>query len=214
MSRSSLGAGAVLFIALLFVSPGRAQMGGLIDKAWGVREVDCVGAATPQRKIISCTAMLKRARSEDQPAILSVRADAYEDLGQYENAIQDLDAIIAMHPSDANALNSRCWARAVQGKQLDIALADCNLSLKLRTDDAPTLDSRGFVNFRMGNYSAAITDCDSALKINQKLASSLYVRGLAKLKNGDTAAGNTDIAAANALDPKIADSYAVYGVKP
>ncbi len=84
----------------------------------------------------------------------------------------------------------------------------------MRPNDASTLDSRGFVHFRMGDNSAAIKDLNLALAAEPKLAPSLYIRGLAKRKSGDTAGGDADIAAAKAIDPKITETYAGYGVRP
>ena len=142
------------------------------------------------------------------------RADAYEKRGDYSHAMADYDQLIEMHPHDSRAFNDRCWNRAVQGQQLELALSDCNQAVTLSPNDADILDSRCFVNFRMSQYSSAIGDCDAVLKIYPKRAPSLYVRGLAKLKTGDTAGGNADIAAAEALDSTVAQTYAGYGVKP
>jgi tetratricopeptide (TPR) repeat protein len=118
---------------------------------------------------------------------------------------------IYIRPDDAEAFNGRCMARALANMELEVALSDCNESLKIRPNDANTLDSRGFVYFRMGQYGNAIVDYEAALKKNPRLAASLYVRGVLKHRTGDTAGGDADIAAANALDPKISDFYRRYG---
>ncbi len=125
-----------------------------------------------------------------------------------------LDLMIQKNPGNAEVLNSACWIRAEKGAQLDVAVADCNESLRLKPGAANTLDSRALANFRKGNFSQAIADANSALAIDPKMPSSLYVRGLAKLKSGNAAEGNTDIAAAKSIDAKIADTYAGYGVAP
>lgn len=142
------------------------------------------------------------------------RARAYEQIGQYAQAIGDYSVLVGLKPDDAVILNQRCWTRAVQGDQLYLAIGDCNKSLELEPGEANTLDSRALVYYRLGNYTAAIADANSALAADPKMKGSLYVRGIAKLKSGDTSGGNADIEAAKALDAKIADTYADYGVKP
>ena len=83
----------------------------------------------------------------------------------------------------------------------------------LRPNDADTIDSRGFVYFKLARFDNAITDYDAALRVNARSASSLYVRGFAKQKKGDSAGGDADIAAAKAIDEKIVERFASYGVK-
>lgn len=103
--------------------------------------------------------------------------------------------------------------RAVRGHPLDRALADCNEALRARPGDANVLQSRCFVYYRMGNYSAAAADCDAAEKSHPRYDEALYVGGLAKLRQGDAKGGGADIAAAIGANYRIADIYALYGVK-
>jgi tetratricopeptide (TPR) repeat protein len=109
-------------------------------------------------------------------------------------------------------LNERCWDEAKAG-QLEAALADCEESLKLAPNAAPTLDSRAFVRLKMGEYDAAITDYDAALRLDPKLPTALYGRGLAKLRKGDVAGGHADIAAAQAMSADIAAEFERIGVR-
>jgi len=144
----------------------------------------------------------------------AARGDAYEDLHQQDNAARD-HALAAQYANrSAEELTERCWIRALRGRPLPPALAECNASLKLRPDDADTLVSRGLVYFRMGDYPAAIADCDAALKQKPKTASALFIRALARLRAGDSKGGNADLAAANGVTDKIAETFAIYGLKP
>ncbi|HEX3810029.1 MAG TPA: hypothetical protein VHW02_10060 [Rhizomicrobium sp.] len=143
----------------------------------------------------------------------AARADAYEAQGQHAKAAQDYAASDTYAKDLGPALAERCWVRAIRGNPLDRALADCTQALAQRPGDPTTLDARGFVNFRMGNYAAAIADYDAVLAKWPRWASSLYIRGLAKIHSGDTAGGNADIAAAKDADYRIAETYAIYGVK-
>jgi tetratricopeptide (TPR) repeat protein len=80
---------------------------------------------------------------------------------------------------------------------------------------ADALDSRGFVNLKLGYYKKAIADYTAALSQfrGAKRASALYGRGIAKRRSGNLAGAKTDINAARALKPAIADEFASYGVR-
>jgi tetratricopeptide (TPR) repeat protein len=78
-------------------------------------------------------------------------------------------------------------------------LEDCNESLRLRANDAPTLDSRGFTCLKLGQLNHAISDYDGALGLDPNQAESYYGRGVAKLKKDDRRGGNADIAAAKVI---------------
>ena len=96
--------------------------------------------------------------------------------------------------------------------QLEQALADCNESLRLKSDPY-TFDSRGLVHLKMGRYDAAIADYDAVLRQLPDFADSLYGRALAKRKRGDAAGSEADLAASKALRPDVAQEFAKYGVK-
>jgi len=150
----------------------------------------------------------------DDSNTLSIRGEAYLNKGDIDRAIQDYNQVIQLNPDDAEGFNGRCWVRAVAAKALEAALSDCNESLRIRPNSGPTLDSRGLVYFRMGQYDKAIADYDAALKEMPQSAGSLYVRGFAKRRKRDAAGGDADIAAANELDPKVSDQYARLSVTP
>jgi len=141
------------------------------------------------------------------------RGKAYDAKGDHDRAIADLDQAIRIDPKFADAYNTRCWVRAVIGRDLAQALADCNESLRLRPDDANMINSRGLVQFKLGAFDRAIADYSAAIAGNAKSAGSFYGRGVAKLRNGDTAGGDADIATAKAIRADIATVYAGYGVK-
>jgi tetratricopeptide (TPR) repeat protein len=141
----------------------------------------------------------------------------YENSGQVARAIAQYDLWIAAHRGEikfASALNSRCWARALLGQQLDKALDDCNAAVRTDPKVAQFLDSRGLVWLRRGDYKKSMADYNAALSLNPKLAWSLYGRGLDQLRLGNASAGNADITAATALRPKIAEEAGNFGIAP
>jgi len=140
----------------------------------------------------------------------------YDDAGQPATAVVQYTKWIDSHPQDdvrmPGALNSRCWARALTGQALELALADCNTALRMRPNTAAFLDSRGLVYLRQKNYDRAIADYDAALHLQPKLPWSLYGRGLARQHKAQMGEAQADIAAATALQPKIAATAARYGI--
>jgi tetratricopeptide (TPR) repeat protein len=140
------------------------------------------------------------------------RGNAYLAKREFGKAIEDFDQAIAAEPTEPVYLNSRCWARAVAGTDLDLARADCDASLALSTE-ASTLDSRGLVGLKQGDFDKAWADYDAALQAGPS-ASYLYGRGYAAFRLGRKEDGEADIAAAVELDAGIADEYALIGVPP
>lgn len=144
---------------------------------------------------------------------LTWRAELLQRQKRFDLALADAETIVALRPDVASSWNSRCWARAVAGVDLDKALADCDASLKLRPRSAAVLDSRALTQLRRGELKAALADYDSALALEPKQASSLYGRGLVKQKLGDKPGGLADLQAAVALEAEVAGRFESYGLK-
>jgi tetratricopeptide (TPR) repeat protein len=107
--------------------------------------------------------------------------------------------VIRLDPKDAEALNDRCWVRAILN-QLPAALRDCNKALALQPTFADAFDS-------LDSFY------DAALRGSPDKATSLFGRGKAKLKIGDRSGGAEHIDAAQALKPNISTEFASYGVR-
>jgi tetratricopeptide (TPR) repeat protein/predicted aspartyl protease len=163
--------------------------------------------ALEREKIADARAYFARAlkAAADQPNLQLRLASIWARSGHWDVAIEAYDGWIADHPKADerwDALNGRCWARAMLGQELDKALADCDAAVR-HVQSSQYLDSRGLVHLRRGEWRAAIADYDVALRLQPKLAWSLLGRGLAKQKLGDTAGGATDMAAGLALQPGL-----------
>ncbi|MDB5464100.1 MAG: hypothetical protein JWP28_3383 [Phenylobacterium sp.] len=144
-------------------------------------------------------------------------AGAYSRARRFDDAIRRFDSWIAAHPNDpdlGSVLNSRCWTRALWGKGLDIALADCDAAMKRGLRISAVMDSRGLVLLRLGRVDDAIAQYDSSIRLQPKNPWSLYGRGLAKVKKGAKAEGEADIQAALALQPNLAQQAKSYGIEP
>ncbi len=145
---------------------------------------------------------------------LNTRAYINFSLKRNDDALADLDALVAAAPDSPELMNTACWDRATHNLQLDRALELCSAAVKAAPKSAHILDSRAFVELRLGRYDDSIRDYDAALAIQPDLGASLYGRGLAKLKAGKTADGNADLAAARKLYAQVDDVFKAYGVTP
>jgi tetratricopeptide (TPR) repeat protein len=144
-------------------------------------------------------------------------AGRYVNAGDFAAAVGQFDQWIAAHPKDdrvPDALHGRCWSRAMTGKDLELALADCDAALRRSAHTSPLFNSRAFVRLQLGHYDLAIADYKAALDLQPKGASSLYGLGLAEQKKGLQAAGNRDIQAAIAIDPAAAAEFKHVGLVP
>jgi tetratricopeptide (TPR) repeat protein len=128
--------------------------------------------------------------------------------GNFPEAIKNLDEVLRFNPADPEALNNRCWARALIG-DLDNALKDCDRALQIRPRYGDAFDSRGLVNLKLGRSNNAIDDYNAVLAMDPKRPSALYGRGIARIRNGDAEAGKNDIGTAKAVQAGIADEFAV-----
>jgi tetratricopeptide (TPR) repeat protein/predicted aspartyl protease len=142
----------------------------------------------------------------------------YSYVAQFPAAVEQFSQWIAARTPDdvhmSEAMNSRCWARAMWDHALEQALADCDAALKLRPNSAAYLNSRGLVYLRQSQYDKAIADYDAALRLRPNDASSLYARGVARVHKGQSAQGNADLSAAAALQPQIAAEMSKHGINP
>jgi tetratricopeptide (TPR) repeat protein len=178
----------------------------------------CAGIAgvAQDTKIESCTALIQSSpeRARDRAFAYNNRGEAWSAKGDSARAIADYSEAIRLDTKNAEYLNNRCWARAIAGRELSLAVTDCTEALRIAPDDANIIDSRGFAYLRLSQLDDAVADYDEALRRNPKQAGSLYGRGIAKLRKGDVAGSEADITAAKAIQANIAEEFARYGVTP
>lgn len=168
------------------------------NRAGGIADLDDLAGRLP-----------REARQRMRIAQLYGQADAFD------AAVTQFGLWLATHRDDAHrseALNGRCWVRALAGTDLDAARDDCNAAVRAVPGNPSFLDSRGLVALRRGDAAAAIADFNAALAIDPKLAWTLYCRGLAEKRLGQTDAATHDLAAATVLDKRVAARASHYGL--
>jgi tetratricopeptide (TPR) repeat protein len=133
-------------------------------------------------------------------------SDLYRQLEQPAQSLAQLNQWLPAHPDEVRrdvALNSRCWARAMLGVELEQALDDCNAAIAADSKNAFYLNSRGWVHLRLAAYQKALVDFDRALELRPEIAWTLYGRGLARTRLGDAVKGEADLEAARKVQVDI-----------
>jgi tetratricopeptide (TPR) repeat protein len=186
-----------------------------------------VAPSDPEIRLAHAESLLMRKRKADAAmdvaavdAALPREADARltlagleEQLDKFDQSIANYDQWISAHPDDSRqsvALNGRCWTRALAGRDLPLALKDCDAALR-REKSPAYYDSRGLVELRMGQYDRAIADYDEALQLAPRTAWSLYGRGLARRHKNDPSS-KSDIDAAVAIEPALPSRADALGI--
>lgn len=150
-------------------------------------------------------------RYSPDDATLGLRiAQIYSEASRYDEAIQRIDQWLAKYPHDGRlplALNGRCRVRTLAGKDLDIALNDCNAAIKKGFRASDAFDSRGQLYLRRGEMDKAILDFKAALKLQPKNATAMYGLGIAQRTQGVTAEGESYMQAASTLMPEVKTHY-------
>lgn len=147
------------------------------------------------------------------PTVLGMRGEFKINGRDYVGGLADLDQALALAPGDPELLSRRCVARAIWGKELDKAVADCDASL-IAGPTPVTLARRGLAHLRAADFAAALDDYDAAYRADGDIVTALYGRGLAKKKLGRGPEGDADLAAATARNADVAADFAAMGLKP
>ena len=149
-------------------------------------------------------------------------AFAYARVDSLPQAVVQLNLWIAAHRDDARlpqALDERCWAKALVGQDLAGALDDCNTALARNGKEpaaavAEILKNRGLVQLRRGEYDKSVRDFTDSLSRLAKNPWALYGRGIDEMRQGKTAQGRADMAFATTIWSPIADEFNKHGMTP
>jgi predicted O-linked N-acetylglucosamine transferase (SPINDLY family) len=131
-------------------------------------------------------------------------------LNRHQEALANLNKMIAAHPADVNALFNRGVALAAMGRGEE-ALASYDQALKIRPDMLNALYNRATVLASLERFSEALTSYETVLSIGPRHVEALTNRAnvLAKLKRLDEALESYDHVLA--IEPRHLDALANCG---
>jgi tetratricopeptide (TPR) repeat protein len=210
--------------AIIYLQNGQPLLGMAdLDQALRLKPDDTQALVTRAQLRISGRGMAGAVADLDAAdRILPKEADIRLAMGQIYDlagngaaAITQYSLWMKAHPEDnrmSEALNGRCWSRALWNIEADKAVADCDGAIRRDRKEASYLDSRGLAHLRLGENDQAIADYDAALALRPKIPWSLYGRGVAKLRKGLASDGQADLAAASALAPALPAQAKAHGL--
>lgn len=189
------------------------------DHAGAIADYDAALALDPARPTsLNNRALALVAQGEieralaDYDAALSINnnyASAYANRGAasriqglYERAMDDFDRALSLAPNDAETYADRCWTLAERGRDLDVALTNCNTSLAFG-DTSHARTARGLLHLRRGETDRALEDFDAALRIAADNHTARYGRGVALSQRGQSEEGSVEIEAARSRDSRV-----------
>ena len=85
-----------------------------------------------------------------------------EKIGEQENAMSTMQAVLVLEPDNGPALNYVGYTWADKGVNFEKALEYIKKAVELMPDDGYVRDSLGWVHFKMGNISQAVIELEKA----------------------------------------------------
>jgi len=152
---------AVIFVALMVVSPAAAQQSQA--RSW------CYGNSTDVETISACTLVILSGR-ESQRNLANAyfnRGIAYKNQRDFDRAIADYTQAIQLNPKDAKPHVNRGNVYSDKG-DFDRAIADYSEAIQLDPKYAFAYLNRGLANLFTGSLAKAVTDLNQASELEPK----------------------------------------------
>ncbi len=143
----------------------------------------CYEDAASEQVIISCTAVISRGLVDrnDLATAYKNRGDAYNDKGEYEQALADYARAIETNPQDAEAFNGRGTTHIAQ-ERYRLAVDDFDQAIRINPSSPVALGNRYFAKAVLGEFEQALSDCNEALRVKRKYPAAYASRAITYLK--------------------------------
>jgi tetratricopeptide (TPR) repeat protein len=139
------------------------------------------------------------------------RGNAYKNLRNYKQAIEDFGKVIDINPGDANAYYNRGHAYADLGNHGQ-AIEDYSRAIEIKPGFAEAYINRANAYNSLGNYRQAIEDCSRAIEIEPAYAEAYNNRGNAYDGLGNHKQAIEDYDRAIEIKPRYAELYYNRGI--
>jgi len=134
------------------------------------------------------------------------RGAAYDDLGQYNLAIEDYNEAMRLKPDYAEAYYNRGCVYAKLG-QYQRTIENCNQSIRLKPDYVDAYFNRGSAYAELGQYKNAIDDFDKTVILQPDYLPAYLNRGYAYAKLGQYQRALENYNEAIRLQPDYVPAY-------
>ncbi len=105
------------------------------------------------------------------------RGAAYNGIGKYQQAIQDLNKAIELNPNNSEVYNN-LGNSYLYLQQYQQAISYYNKAIQLNSNDSKLYNNRGEAYRHLNQFDSAISDYNNALKLNQNFAEAYNNRGV------------------------------------
>ncbi|WP_170937202.1 MULTISPECIES: tetratricopeptide repeat protein [Rhodomicrobium] len=164
--------------------------------------------AEQKNNIASLSEVIKNNPSDANA--LNLRGAAYGAAGEYDKAVADFNAALAINPQYPQAYANRALIR-VRGKQLQQAIADYDQAISLDPKYAAAYVGRGNVYRMMNNHPMAIADLSRAIEIQPDPVAH-FNRGLSRQAVGQHAQAIDDFDNVLGFKPDAPEVYHAKGL--
>jgi tetratricopeptide (TPR) repeat protein len=170
----------------------------------------CYDNGASDQVIAGCTAVISRGLldRDNLATAYKNRGDAYDDKGQYDQALEDYGRAVETNPQDAEAFNSRGATYIALGRY-ELAVKDFDQAVGINPASPAALANRCLAKAVLGELEQALTDCNQSLHIKPKYPGAYASRALTylKLKRYDAAIADYT----SQLRARPDDPYALFG---
>jgi hypothetical protein len=176
---------------------------------------ECNGGNDIAAIVSACSAVLQRGGREsasNRKQAFFYRGYAYQRTNRVDQGLADYRASLAIDPGFfppknnlAAGLTSR-GSEAYNRKDYGQALTDFAEALKLKPDDAQSLNNLAAIHYKEGNFDQAIRLCTSALQNDPKSITAYDICGRSYLGKGDLKNAVIALTKVQALDPGHKDA--------
>lgn len=206
-------------VVLLRSKPGQTQRLEVVKRGGERTTVDVTGRKPEGVSLLRLLSQRLESNPDDRIARF-VRAQEWP-LGQFENALADLQTVIEAEPDFTEAIATRGWFSWLKGnrdpsvsaqRQGELragAMTDLDVALRLDPRNVQTLAWRGQVLAEQGNVASAKSDGEKAVSSDETMPRGYYVIGLARLGLGQHAAAAAPARRAIELNPYDVGYYEV-----
>lgn len=146
----------------------------------------------------------------DDWALVYSRGVAAAEDGKTDPAVRDFRAVLAAQPGNINAMNALGYTLADAGRDLPEAKALLQRALALRPNDAAIIDSWGWLQYRLGDYTAAVRALNKAWRLQASAEIGVHLAH-ALLASGAPVQARKILDAAWRLDPRSRKVQALRG---
>jgi tetratricopeptide (TPR) repeat protein len=170
----------------------------------------CYDNGRSEQVIAGCTAVISRGLvdKEDLATAYKNRGNAYDDKGQYGEALEDYGRAVAINPQDADAFNSR-GATYTALRRYDLAVRDFDRAIELNPSSPMALGNRCFARAASGELEQALADCNEALRVRPGFPGAYASRAFVYLKLKRYDAAIADYSSELRTQPD--DPYSLFG---